>query len=179
MVLHSCCGPCASVVAPYFRKQGLEPLLFYYNPNIQPMAEYEKRRRGLLMLGQAQNFAVLLSEAYDPFPFLQHAIKHPKERCTYCYADRLQKTAEEAKRLGIKQFSTTLLVSPYQNWDHIVELGKKIAVKNGLEFLAPDLRANYPETKSNALSLGLYRQNYCGCLLSEYERFYPEKEIQS
>jgi len=179
MLLHTCCGPCASVVAPYFREQGLEPVLFYYNPNIQPLAEYEKRRQGLLTLGQAQQFSVLLSEAYNPFPFLKHALQHPKERCSYCYADRLQKTALEAKQMGIHQFSTTLLVSPYQDRDRILELGTIIASQHGLEFLAPDLRANYPETKSNAMSLGLYRQNYCGCLLSEYERRYPEKEILS
>lgn len=177
MLLHACCGPCASVVAPYFREQGLEPVLFYYNPNIQPLAEYDKRRQGLLMLGQAEKFAVLLSETYNPFPFLQHALQHPRERCHYCYADRLQKTAIEAKRMGFEQFSTTLLVSPYQDRERILELGKKMGLKYGLEFLAPDLRAHYSETKSNALSLGLYRQKYCGCLLSEYERFYPEKEI--
>jgi hypothetical protein len=179
MLLHTCCGPCASVVGPYFREQGLEPVLFYYNPNIQPLAEYEKRRQGVLTLGQALQFSVLLSEAYNPFPFLQHALQHPKERCSYCYADRLQKTALEAKQMSIHQFSTTLLVSPFQDRDRILELGHKIALQHGLEFLAPDLRTNYPEARTNAMSLGLYRQNYCGCLLSEYERRYPEKEILS
>lgn len=179
MLLHTCCGPCASVVAPYFREQGLEPVLFYYNSNIHPLAEYEKRRQGVLILGQTQQFAVLLSDDYNPFPFLQHALQLPKERCNYCYADRLQKTALEAKQMGIQQFSTTLLVSPFQDRERILEIGMKIASQHGLEFLAPDLRPLYPATKTNALSLGLYRQNYCGCLLSEYERHYPEKEILS
>lgn len=81
--------------------------------------------------------------------------------------------------MGMKQFSTTLLVSPYQDRERIVDLGNAIALKHDLEFLAPDLRSKHSETKTNAIKLGLYRQTYCGCLLSEYERHYAGKEILS
>lgn len=177
MLLHACCGPCASAVAPYFRQIGIEPVLFYYNPNIQPLAEYEKRRQSLLQMAQEKSFSVVISDQYNPFPHLHHALHQPKDRCTYCYTDRLQNTAKEALRLGFRQFSTTLLVSPYQDRDRIVFLGHQIAFQYGLEFLAPDLRSLYPQTKVNAIAMDLYRQQYCGCLMSEYERHYPDKGI--
>ena len=171
MFLHACCGPCASEVAPYFAQQGHKITLFYFNPNIQPLAEFEIRRQGLMFFAQEKNFPLLISKDYKPLDFLEKTLPIKENRCSYCYALRLEKTGRKAKELGFQSFSTTLLVSPYQEYEKIREIGSQIAQKLDLEFLAPDLSHLYRQTIETAQKLNLYRQNYCGCQISEFARF--------
>lgn len=172
MLLHACCAPCACGVAPYFRDLGYKPLLFYFNPNIQPLAEYEKRGRGLIYYAQSEGFSFLRSSEYNPLDFLRHTLDLGADRCTYCYTLRLEQAVKKAKELGYKRFSSTLLISPYQDQERIRLVGHNLAKLYQLEFLAPDLVSLYSQSRDRAQELNLYRQTYCGCLSSEYERHF-------
>lgn len=175
ILLHACCAPCSTVVAEYFRAEQREPLLYYYNPNIQSYTEYQLRRDALLQFASGARFELLIDEAYQPLDFLRHVLTMEGNRCEYCYELRLEKTAQKACALGIREFSTTLFVSPYQDREKIMAIGHTLAKKYQLTFLTPDLRSQYRRSIELAKSMQLYRQGYCGCLLSEYERYFPSE----
>ncbi len=94
-----------------------------------------------------------------------------KERCEICYRMRLERTAEKAKEIGIERFSTTLLVSPYQKFDKIIEIGNELSRVFGVNFIGEDFREGFKKAMKSAVELELYRQKYCGCIYSEAERY--------
>ncbi|HZW50080.1 MAG TPA: epoxyqueuosine reductase QueH [Bacillota bacterium] len=175
ILLHACCAPCSTVGADYFRTEHQEPLLYYFNPNIQSYAEYQLRRDALIKFASDARFTLLIDEMYQPLDFLRHVLAIESNRCEYCYELRLEKTAQKACELGIREFSTTLFVSPYQDREKIMAIGSSIAKKYQLSFLTPDLRSQYHRSIELAKAMQLYRQGYCGCLLSEYERYFPSE----
>ncbi|MCE5197164.1 MAG: epoxyqueuosine reductase QueH [Negativicutes bacterium] len=176
ILLHACCAPCSTVVAEHFRSEQREPLLYYFNPNIQSFAEYQLRRDALLQFAAAEQYPLLLDENYQPLDFLRHVLNMEGNRCAYCYALRLEKTAQKACELGLREFSTTMFVSPYQDREKIMRIGSALAEQYHLSFLTPDLRAQYHRSIALAKAWQLYRQGYCGCLLSEYERYFPSQQ---
>jgi predicted adenine nucleotide alpha hydrolase (AANH) superfamily ATPase len=153
----------------------LDIYLWYYNPNIQPLSEYYRRRDSLAYLvmeaetltphGQ-KPLKVDFSAPYDTELFLAQAAKTPKEpeRCRYCYRLRLEKAAETAKSKGYNYFSTTLLFSKQQKHDLLAEEAYLAAKKYSLNFYYQDFRPGWKEGQSKAKTMGLYRQNYCGCI---------------
>lgn len=174
--LHICCGPCALGTLPLLRAEGYRPQGFYYNPNIHPYQEYRRRRDALSLVSQFENLPVIYSPKYDMEEYLKRVAANPVDRCVTCYRLRLKEAAEEAKARGFGTFTTTLLASPWQKHDLVVEIGEQVARETGVSFLARDFRPYYPQGIQRAKILDVYRQPYCGCIYSEKERFAPPHE---
>ncbi len=175
LLLHACCGPCATYPTEHLLLVGKSPTLFFYNPNIHPYQEQKLRREGLIQLAEVRNLPYLIEPGYELEDFLGLVAANPNERCQHCYRIRLTKTAQKAKELGLEVFSTTLLISPYQNQELIIKLGQELALEYNLIFEASDFRPGFRQSQNMARELGLYRQKYCGCIYSEKERFYQQK----
>jgi hypothetical protein len=174
ILLHICCAPCAIEVIRDLRHTiGGEIVGFFYNPNIHPLSEYERRKECLqYYVKNFENMDVVYPE-YDPRQFFDKVnIKEsPPNRCIDCWQLRLEETAKLAKENGFSAFTTTLLISPYQSEEKLKEIAEALANKYNVEFIFRHFRKFYPQGRKIAKALGLYRQNYCGCLLSEWERF--------
>jgi predicted adenine nucleotide alpha hydrolase (AANH) superfamily ATPase len=171
VLLHACCGPCASYPLPALLDMGHSLYALYYNPNIHPFTEYEKRREGFYELARNYDLSVVGEEDYDPTPYLQAIAFREPQRCKMCYQLRLERAAQIARKGKFEAFTTSLIVSPYQKHELIKEVGLNCGEKYGVPFLYFDWRPYYPETVKRSRELGLYRQPYCGCLYSEWERY--------
>ena len=175
ILLHSCCGPCSTEVisrlTPYF-----DITIFYYNPNIEPQAEYVKRKKEQIRFlneYQSVNKLDFLDCDYENEAFLDIAKGLETEpeggsRCHRCYELRLTKTALAAKNAGFDFFGTTLTVSPYKNSTIINQIGDKIATKYEINYLYSDFKKEdgYKKSIEYSQKYNLYRQNYCGCHFS-------------
>ncbi|MGN0362717.1 MAG: epoxyqueuosine reductase QueH [Bilifractor sp.] len=178
LLLHSCCAPCSSYVleylSPYFRITD-----FYYNPNISPATEYQKRVDEMKRLIQEMPLAnpVTFDEGrYDPDRFYEMAkgmedIPEGGERCFACYALRLREAAEETVRLHMDFFTTTLSISPLKNAQKLNEIGTQFGREYGVPYLVSDFKKKNGFKRSTELSrqYSLYRQNYCGCIYSRHQ----------
>lgn len=174
LFLHVCCGPCAAWPLEYFETQrpGLELELWFYNPNIHPRSEFLRRRDSLAFLAAHHHLRVDFSSPYQPKEFLAELAQVPEapERCRRCYYLRFKAAAEAAASRGHRAFGTTLAFSKRQRHDLIIEEGNRAAAEQGLDFFYEDWRPGWQRGHEIAKSLGLYRQNYCGCIYSELER---------
>ncbi len=164
LLLHACCGPCAEYPLKNYRAKGVQPVVYYYNPNIHPKKEWQRRYESLAQLAQSQASKLLVSTDFDQASWL--ALGETPERCLFCYACRMRATARKAQELGLKYFTTTLLISPYQQRDAIIAAGHQAAAEYGRVFLEEDWRDHFREGQCLAREDGLYRQKYCGCLVS-------------
>jgi len=174
MLVHACCAPCSIYTVKYWRSLGIEPVLFFFNPNIHPYSEYLSRRQALEQLEQDDGVRIIFAGDYPLTRFLKGAI-HPQEtgfgsRCEFCYGMRLEATAEIACDAGFSEFSTTLLISPYQQHELVIAEGMRVALAGNLIFAQADLRPGFRESQNEARTRGYYRQKYCGCLFSELDR---------
>ncbi len=172
LLLHSCCGPCSTTVITML-KEYFDITVFYYNPNIEPREEYEKRKSEQIRLIKELNseFVKFLESDYanEEFRSVTKRLEEEKEggaRCSVCFKLRLEKTALKAKELDYEYFGTTLTVSPYKNSYIINEIGAMLEKNFGVKYLYSDFKKNDGYKKSIELSkkYNLYRQNYCGCL---------------
>ena len=176
LLLHICCAPCSVACIQQLRSEGIEPVGFWYNPNIHPFTEYRARRNCLREYAQSIGLELIEIDEYGLRPFVQAVANNIDGRCAYCYAVRLGKTAQYAAEHGFDAFCTTLTVSPYQNTPLIFEIGKKLAGQyEGLEFAPYDFSPHYREGQAQARELGLYMQKYCGCVFSEEDRYCKKK----
>lgn len=158
------------------RAEGLEPTGFWYNPNIHPKYEYKTRRNTLVEYARSIGLSLLSEDDYGLREFISECPSYEfGERCRYCYEKRLFETARYASEHGFTHFSTTLLVSPYQNHELLIETADRAAAAYGVEFLYRDFRPYFKEGQAKAEELGLYRQKYCGCIFSEEERYTKKK----
>ncbi|GAQ95071.1 hypothetical protein TAGGR_11271 [Thermodesulfovibrio aggregans] len=172
ILLHTCCSNCAIYPIEILTEKGYDVILFWYNPNIHPYTEYRARMHSLKKLEQLWNLRVIYDDNYREFyKFLRAVAGKEKERCEICYRMRLERTAEKAKEIGIERFSTTLLVSPYQKFDKIIEIGNELSRVFGVNFIGEDFREGFKKAMKSAVELELYRQKYCGCIYSEAERY--------
>ena len=177
LLMHTCCAPCSVYCIDKLREEKIEPTLYWFNPNIHPYMEYKARRDTLKEYSQSINVNVIFEENYGLRDFCKNIIDDIDNRCSnYCYPVRLEQTAKFAKENGFDTFTTTLLVSPYQQHEKIHELGDKIAKQYDLNFLYEDFRVGFREGQAKARELGLYMQKYCGCVFSEEERY--SKQIE-
>ena len=175
LLLQCCCAPCSSAVLERL-KEHFHLKLYFYNPNIYPEEEYEKRLAQFDKLLGAEEFSKgieILPSVYEPEKFEEavkdlHNEKEGGARCTQCFILRLEETAKKAKKIGADYFCTTLTVSPHKNSQLLNELGLKAQEKYGVKFLLSDFKKKEGYKRSTVLSneLGLYRQNYCGCKYS-------------
>jgi len=175
ILLHTCCGPCLLYPAKKLRSS-FDVICFYSNSNIHPQAEYEKRRENAIVTANKLKF-LFIEGKYDPKVYFG-VIKNRKNRCEACYTLRLEETGKKAKELEIGNFSTTLLVSPYQDIKKIQEIGKKIAKRYDLTFHDSDFREGFKEGREMAFHSGLYLQKFCGCSFSYIEKFESKINLQ-
>lgn len=171
LLLHTCCAPCATYSAKHWQGKGLEVTSFWYNPNIHPFTEHKRRLEALQDFAKKTNLPLIVSEGYDIIDYFRKVAGHEEDRCSDCFRMRLSTTAMIARLKGFDAFSTTLLISPYQDQDLLKKIGEDVAQKEGVEFLYEDLTVGYKESIAMSKELDLYRQKYCGCLYSEWERF--------
>ena len=172
IVLHTCCAICSGYPVSYLQDAGYQVIAYFYNPNIYPSEEYMKRLEAERTL--CRHFGCELYEAdYIPDEFYEAARGFENEpergkRCDRCFELRLKKTAEFALEHGIKNFTTSIVISPHKNFQKLSEIGLKIASETNLNFLSIDFKKKDGFLKTNKISreLALYRQNYCGCKFS-------------
>lgn len=169
--MHNCCAPCATGCLEHWRQPGLEVTAFWYNPNIHPFTEHQRRLETLQHYCAQTGLPLIVAEGYDLITYLRSVVGRESERCRHCFHLRLSMTAATAKQKGFRAFSTTLLISPYQDQKILKEVGDDVARKEGIEFLSEDLRNCYSQSRRISRNLDLYRQKYCGCVYSEWERF--------
>jgi len=178
LLVHACCAPC--LVAVYdditnnLNKYNLEYKndmdVIWYNINIHPKEEYERRKETLKeYLAMNEKHGIFLDE-YNLIDWAKHALNFKEEgylmRCEYCYISRLDKVFAYAKENGYTAVTTTLLISPYQKHDIICDVCNKLAQKYEVKFRYEDFRPLFWEGQHKAKDLGLYRQKYCGCIFS-------------
>ncbi|MCI8396772.1 MAG: epoxyqueuosine reductase QueH [Clostridia bacterium] len=173
LLLHTCCAPCSVYCIDNLRKEGIEPTIYWYNPNIHPYTEYKARRDTLKEYTEMIEIKAIFEEEYGLKEFCKSVIGNLETRCEdYCYKVRLEQTAKHAKEHRYDTISTTLLISPYQKHEILKKQGEEIAKKYGLNFLYKDFRIGFREGQTKARELGLYMQKYCGCVFSEEDRYY-------
>jgi hypothetical protein len=166
LLLHVCCGPCAEYPLDVLvGEEGWRPLLYFYNPNIHPLVEWQRRLDSLRRLAELRGLDVIVDDAFAEADWVDFkpAQNGGISRCQMCYAMRLTRTAAKAAALGIGHFTTTLLVSPYQDFEELTRQGQAASALHGVEFLARDFRPGFRQGQSEAKEDGLYRQKYCGC----------------
>ena len=179
LLLHSCCAPCSSYVLEYLSDY-FEITVFYYNPNISPAEEYEKRaaeQQHLIRELPAKHPITLVVGAYEPERFYAvsrglETVPEGGERCFRCYRLRLEAAAEMAAEGGFDYFATTLTISPLKNAGKLNEIGEELSQIYKVEHLPSDFKKKNGYRRSVELSAeyGLYRQNYCGCVFSKREQ---------
>lgn len=166
--MHTCCAPCSVYCIESLRKEKIEPTVYWYNPNIHPYTEYKLRRDTLKEYTKSINIEAIFEENYGLVEFTKNVIGDLSNRCVnYCYAVRLEKTIQYAKKNGYDAFTTTLLVSPYQNHNALKRICEELAKKYEIQFLYRDFRTGFRDGQNKARELGLYMQKYCGCIFSE------------
>jgi len=186
LLLHCCCAPCSHICVSALRDECIETELFWYNPNIHPYTEYRSRRDCLKEFAANEKLKLEMLDEYGLRSFLNTVFSENErakvpERCEKCYSLRLEKAASLAAQAGYPAFSTSLLISPYQDHGAIKRIGEEAAAKYGVDFFYRDFRPLFREGQEKARSLGFYMQKYCGCIFSEEERYVKntEKFLQS
>jgi len=150
---------------------------FFYRHNIHPYTECLKRQETVQSYAREIDLRVIYQEGYDLEGFVQNVVYREKDRCNYCYHDRLRTTALLAKRGKFDYFSTTLLYSKFQKHDMVKSIGESVGQAAGVPFFYEDFRTGWKEGINTSKALEMYRQPYCGCIYSEKERYYrPTKE---
>ena len=176
LLLHSCCAPCSSYVLAYLSEY-FRITVLYYNPNISPESEYQKRVEELkrLLREMPMKHPVRLVEGtYEPEHFYDTVrgledVPEGGERCFLCYELRLREAAKYAKKFHLEYFTTTLTISPLKNAEKLNEIGEALEAEYAVKFLPSDFKKREGYKQSIALSkeYNLYRQNFCGCVFSK------------
>lgn len=172
MLMHICCAVCAA--HPYQILSGEYDITFYYyNPNIHPEGEYQKRLESVQKLAHQYKIPLIIgpyqTQLWFEFTAGLELEKEGGARCLKCYEFRLKQTAQQAKKLGFSCYCTTLSVSPHKNAQAINILGSAQGREQGIDFYQSDFKKKDGFKKTILLSkqLKLYRQNYCGCIYSQ------------
>lgn len=171
VLLHTCCAPCTIYPLKALRAGGYDPSGLFFNPNIHPFAEYQKRLDTMRDYAASSGMGLEVAEGYPVEIYFRSVSFQESDRCRNCYRIRLEETARRASLGGFESFSTTMLYSRYQKHELIRELGHAIAQETGIRFLYMDFREGWQEGVDISKSLNMYRQKYCGCIYSERERF--------
>ncbi len=180
LLLHSCCAPCSSYVIEILSNY-FQITVFYYNPNISPFIEYQKRveeQKKFIKSLKTKYKVKFIESDYDHENYLKlveglETVKEGGVRCFKCYEQRLEKTAIFAKKEGFDYFCTTLSVSPYKNAQKLNEIGEILEQKYQVKYLYSDFKKNNGYKRSIELSktYNLYRQDYCGCKFSKKDYY--------
>ena len=185
LLLHSCCAPCSSYVLEYL-SQYFEITILYYNPNIGPESEYNRRKQeqiDFISRFPAVNKIQFMDCDYEPKEFFdkvkgKEKLGEKSERCYDCYELRLEETAKVASQFGFDYFTTTLSISPHKNAAWLNEIGERLSESYQVDYLYSDFKkkGGYYRSTELAKEYGLYRQDYCGCVFSKLEREEQQKQ---
>lgn len=170
-LLHMCCGPCAITPVRELQSEGLTVMGFFYRYNIHPYTECLKREETVKQFADQKNIKMIYQEGYEIEKWLQNVVHRESNRCKLCYHDRMRTTALLAKRGNFDGFTSTLLYSKHQRHETIRSIGDSIAAEVGIPFLYRDFRSGWKDGIEHSKKMGLYRQQYCGCIYSEKERY--------
>jgi len=177
--MHTCCAPCSVYCIKSLREEGIEPTLYWYNPNIHPYTEYKARKDTLVEYSNMINVKLIINEDYGLDKFCENVSYDIQNRCLkYCYITRLEETVKYAKENGFDSFTSTLFVSPYQKHEELKKICESLSKKYEIDFLYRDFRVGYKVGREEARELGLYMQKYCGCIYSEEDRYLKEAGMQ-
>lgn len=176
ILLHVCCANCAIYPVRILREQGHQVTGYFFNPNIHPYLEFKRRLDTLRDYAERDHLPVLCHETYLLETFLAQVAANPAGRCDYCYASRLEATARQAAEQGYEAFTSSLLYSRFQNHGAIREAGERLARQFEVTFVYEDFRKGWNEGIAVSRTMGLYRQQYCGCIYSEQDRYAPRAQ---
>ena len=174
LLLHMCCGPCSCYPVKKLRADGIEPVGYFFNPNIHPYKEWERRLLTAKEFAEKVSMEIQTEEEYLLRDFLKKALpaeEVPNGRCRMCYTWRLEQTAKYAAEHGFEAFTSTLFYSIYQQHDLMKERAEFFGKTYGVDFYYEDFRPGWQEGIDISHELELYRQPYCGCIFSEEERY--------
>ena len=175
LLLHTCCAPCLTYPYKILSEHRMQVSAFSYNLNIHPFTEYTKRLNCVKDYTMEKGIKLIIKDDYALEEFIRQVVFRENNRCSICYRVRLVETAKTAKSGKFDAFSTTMLISPHQKHDLIRSIGESVAAEFGIDFFYKDFRKGYRESVSLSKDAGLYRQQYCGCIYSEKERYMPKK----
>ncbi|MCP3924631.1 MAG: epoxyqueuosine reductase QueH [Desulfobacterales bacterium] len=174
VLLHTCCGPCSIYPLEILKEKNYFVMGYFYRDNIHPFQECIRREDNLKEYSEKIDLKVIYQEGYNIEVFFRDIAFREKERCKICYYKRLRQTALVAKKGKFDYFSTTLLYSKFQNHELIKETGISVGKEVGVKFLYEDFRPGWKDGIEQSKEMGMYRQNYCGCIFSEKDRFYKK-----
>lgn len=172
LLLHICCAPCSIYPVETLRNEGCEIMGFFYRNNIHPYTECIRRQETLQSYAATIDLRILYQDGYDLEGFIRNVAFRESNRCSFCYHDRLRSTALVAKRGKFDAFSTTLLYSKFQKHDEVKSIGEAVAKSVGVKFHYDDFRIGWKTGVETSKRLNMYRQQYCGCIYSEKERYF-------
>ncbi|MGI6124269.1 MAG: epoxyqueuosine reductase QueH [Acetivibrionales bacterium] len=178
LLLHICCAPCAvAIVEKLENDSDISFKGYFYNPNIHPVEEYEKRKLSVINMSNEYNFNVAYEDD-NKLEYWKNSLENDKLlRCNTCYSLRLSAAAKFAKENQFDAFTTSLLISPYQDHDLIKNMGQNIAKKYGIAFYYQDFRELYRKGREISRGKHYFMQKYCGCFYSYSESDHPKKPI--
>ncbi len=179
VLLHICCANCAVYPLARLREMGHTVYGFFFNPNIHPYQEYQRRLDAVHQLENRFDLPVIYRDEYRLDEFLRNTVFREALRCRYCYHTRLKATEQVAKRGRFDAFTTTLLYSKQQQHALIAEMGESLAKEKGVPFLYEDFREGWKTGIALSQKEGFYRQQYCGCIYSERDRFLGKNRLSS
>ncbi len=174
ILLHLCCANCAIYPVRILREQNHRVTGFFFNHNIHPYQEFQRRLATVREYSTQVELEVIYREDYLLEEFLAQVATDYHHRCEYCYSSRLEETVKQAVAGGFDGFSASLLYSRYQRHEQIREIGDDLGRKYGIPFVYQDFRSGWRAGIDTSKAMGLYRQQYCGCIYSEKERYCPQ-----
>ncbi|MEG2348567.1 MAG: epoxyqueuosine reductase QueH [Clostridia bacterium] len=182
LLIHTCCAPCFTFIQDDIEKNGIinnelirekvDMSACFYNPNIHPKVEYERRKETFISFCELKNVKNIVFDEYNLNDYVKYIVENVGEgkkylvRCEYCYYMRLKKVFEYAKENNFDLVTTTLTISPYQNHKLIKSALEKLSKEFNVEYIYSDYRENFRKGQKMARELGLYMQKYCGCVFS-------------
>ena len=176
ILLHTCCAVCLEAVLPALEDEGFSVTAFFFNPNIHPYREFMKRLRAVEVSAESHKTPLIADKEYGLALYVDEILPHGAGRCRACYSVRMKASAQAAARVGACAFTTTLLASSHQKHELVASVAETEASAAGVEFLYRDWRPRLDAGIEAARRRSLYRQHYCGCIWSEYERFGPKPD---
>lgn len=185
--MHICCANCSLYPVKTLSEKGVSVTGLWFNPNIHPYAEYKNRLDAVKIfelllknppsppfakgeMGGLLDIQIHYIDYYGIKEFIQRTGNGGENRCNVCYEMRLDKTAQKAREIGADGFTTSLLISPNQKFDVIIDIGREMERRHSVEFFIEDFRPGWKQGVELSKKLGLYRQKYCGCIYSEMEK---------
>ncbi|WP_022668749.1 epoxyqueuosine reductase QueH [Desulfospira joergensenii] len=176
LLLHTCCAPCSIYPLEVIRGKGIEVMGFFFRHNIHPYTECIRREDTLRQYSRDIGLKMIWQQGYELERFIQSVVFREDNRCRTCYHERLKAAALVAKKGKFDAFSSTLLYSKFQNHEQIREIGEALGKRYGLKFFYQDFRDGWKIGIEKSKQLDMYRQQYCGCIYSEKDRYFkPSK----